>query len=70
MPYGSINIVMMVNGFLIPFMSSIECVIMLVSFCRYEQECDIFKTKVLECIQKCKEKIYDPPNTDDPHAIK
>ncbi|XP_019629526.1 PREDICTED: AKT-interacting protein-like isoform X1 [Branchiostoma belcheri] len=36
----------------------------------YDKELDVFRRKVTETIRKCNEHIYDPPTTDDPHAIR
>lgn len=37
---------------------------------RYENDVDAYRIKVEECVQASIEKLYDPPNTDDPHAIR
>ncbi|CAH1794636.1 unnamed protein product [Owenia fusiformis] len=36
----------------------------------YEQEIEVYKQRVAESIKKCKDHVYDSPNSDDPHAIK
>lgn len=36
----------------------------------YENDVDAYRIKVEECVQASIEKLYDPPNTDDPHAIR
>ncbi|XP_023229143.1 AKT-interacting protein-like isoform X3 [Centruroides sculpturatus] len=35
----------------------------------YEKDIELYKLKVSESINLCNEKLYDRPNTDDPHAI-
>ncbi|XP_064640571.1 AKT-interacting protein-like isoform X3 [Lineus longissimus] len=36
----------------------------------YDRDLELYKQKVYESIQISKEKLYDPPNNDDPHAIR
>ena len=38
--------------------------------CRYEQDLDVYKSRVSQTVKMCKEKLYDPPVCDDPHAIR
>lgn len=35
----------------------------------YEKDIQLYKLKVAESINLCNERLYDRPNTDDPHAI-
>ncbi|XP_038069895.1 AKT-interacting protein-like [Patiria miniata] len=35
----------------------------------YEEEMDLFKSKVNETVEMCKSRKYDPPYSEDPHAI-
>ncbi len=37
---------------------------------RYEQDVEQFKRKVHACVQHCKKRIYDNPDSDDPHAFR
>ncbi|XP_784185.3 AKT-interacting protein isoform X1 [Strongylocentrotus purpuratus] len=36
----------------------------------YEEDCDMFKSRVCDTVELSKLKRYDPPYSDDPHAIK
>ncbi|XP_013395215.1 AKT-interacting protein-like, partial [Lingula anatina] len=36
----------------------------------YEQDLDLYKHKLAESIKLCKDRLYDPPESDDPHAIR
>ncbi|XP_022091968.1 AKT-interacting protein-like [Acanthaster planci] len=35
----------------------------------YEEDLDLFKSKVNETVEMCKSRKYDPPYSEDPHAI-
>lgn len=36
----------------------------------YEQDLDLFKKRVTECVKQSKEKIYEPVKTDDPYSLR
>ncbi|XP_071957308.1 AKT-interacting protein-like isoform X2 [Antedon mediterranea] len=36
----------------------------------YDNDQELFKSKVLESVQLCKSKMYEAPDSDDPHAIR
>lgn len=36
----------------------------------YDNNIEEFKKKVTECVDQSRSCIYDPPNCDDPHAIR
>jgi len=36
----------------------------------YEQDIETYKTRVQKCIQECKQQVYEPPTSDDAHAIR
>ncbi|KAJ8302433.1 hypothetical protein KUTeg_018829 [Tegillarca granosa] len=36
----------------------------------YEQDLDLFKKRVTECVKQSKEKIYEPVKTDDPYSFR
>ena len=37
---------------------------------RYEENVTMFNSRVTDMIKKCKETLYDEPDTDDPHALR
>lgn len=36
---------------------------------RYERDLELYKVKAAESISVCNERLYEKPNTDDPHAF-
>ena len=40
------------------------------SLVRFEQYHDQFKARVGKVVQDCEARLYDSPNSDDPHAIR